>query len=688
MLIHLPAPLRRISPRWPLVMAVAFGLYSAALLTYSISAWRQIKEDANNFLVADSKRRAVTLGDLALELRDNALGYTNLPEMYTYLTNRDLGMSPRYGLNYSIQMIKERFTSRAVQDAQRWGTNPPRIIYFLETGAPLVDTGPPDAPFDFVASLDEQVKLLIDPAHGWVLAVAQVDFKERREGRVVVATPIEVLYRNLLLRSESATGYRELLLTNDSTVLPTRVPNTMQSEWLTQLLPNSVTPVDAEGELFAIMTPVPGLALRLMTLVPHERAYGHIVSASVLWVAAVVPLLMLFVAFRLDRLRMQTERLQVAMAASERERLRAEIRNYELAEEIQRRETLEAHLKERTEQLEAIFTLSSDGFVTFGPTHRASYISPGFWKITGLADAISVGLTFDDFIERIAAHCATGSLEPLRGGHGSGQTRIELRQPGSPVLTVAVRFGAGDVVAEILYFRDITHETAVERIKNEFLAMAAHELRTPMASIYGFTEVLLSQDLSAEIRELLEIIFHSSELVITIINELLDLARIEARQGKDFHLERIDARALVDEIVIHFKVPAGSTSPLKSVMELDHYWIRADHKKLIQALGNVLSNAYKYSPHGGAVTIELLATPPRVGICITDQGIGMTPQQLNRIYERFYRADTSGKIPGAGLGMSIVKEIIELHGGVIEIVSELGIGTRVTLWLPMANTEV
>ena len=116
-------------------------------------------------------------------------------------------------------------------------------------------------------------------------------------------------------------------------------------------------------------------------------------------------------------------------------------------------------------------------------------------------------------------------------------------------------------------------------------------------------------------------------------------------------------------------------------------WVRADSKKLSQALGNVLSNAYKYSPEGGAVAIELI--PPeaggsRVGIRVSDQGIGMSSAQLSRVFERFYRADASGQIPGTGLGMSIVREIIELHGGEVSVDSTFGAGTQVTLWLPGA----
>ncbi len=670
-------------------MAAAFSLYSAALLTYSISAWRQMKQDANEFLVADSKRRAVALGDLVAELRNNALGYADIQEIRTYLTNRDLGMSPRYGLNYSLKMIEEHFAEHSRRDGQRWGTGQPRIVYYQETGEVLADTALAPASSDLPRHLDEKVVLSINPDKGQVLAVAQVDFRDRVEGLVAVATPIAVLYRNLL-PPESTAGYHELLLTANSQVLPKQVTDAPLIKWLTRLPLNLVTPVEAADGTVALTSPVPGVALKLVTLVPHERAYGHIVSASLLWVAAVVPLLMLFITFRLDRLRQRTERLQEAMAASERERLRVEIRNSEMAEEIQRREAVEIHLKERTEQLEAIFALSPDGFVTFGPDHCARYISPAFWKITGLEGETVKGLAIDAFLDQMAAHCVAGeeTLKILCKAGGQGKTQIELRRPGNPILEVALRLGEGDVVSEILYFRDVTHTSEVDRMKNEFLSTAAHELRTPMSSIYGFTELLLTQDLDEETRrEFLGIIFNNSELIVSIINELLDLSRIEARGGKDFQMKRLDVCALVREIITHFKVPVGRSTPTEPTLD-DAFWIQGDRTKLTQAVSNVLSNAYKYSPAGGAVTVDFIDSPPRIGIRIADQGIGMTPPQLARVFERFYRADCSGSIPGTGLGMSIVKEIVELQGGEVTLDSEAGAGTRVTLWFTTVATPL
>ena len=116
--------------------------------------------------------------------------------------------------------------------------------------------------------------------------------------------------------------------------------------------------------------------------------------------------------------------------------------------------------------------------------------------------------------------------------------------------------------------------------------------------------------------------------------------------------------------------------------------VNIDKTKIEQAVRNLLSNAYKFSPNNGAINIDVSEVmhegSAKVLIAIQDHGIGMTAQQLKRVFEKFYRADQSGKIPGTGLGMAITKDIITHHGGNIEIESQLGVGTKVSVYLPVA----
>ena len=359
----------------------------------------------------------------------------------------------------------------------------------------------------------------------------------------------------------------------------------------------------------------------------------------------------------------------------------------------------EQQVREHAAQLDAIFDLSPDGFVTFDSHNRVKYVSPAFFTLTGLTSKDVMGADDATFSDQLAALCAPQARFPgiaalrhnlcagtelARAGKPSNTPRqlIELADASKRVLEVGLRESVAAGVSRVLYLRDITHESEVDRMKSEFLSTAAHELRTPMASVYGFAEVLLTLDTDpAERQELLEIIYRQSGLMSSILNELLDLARIEARHGKDFVFEALQAQALVRTVTLGFKPPGVRLAPVLDMPDAPML-IQADQTKAQMAILNVLSNAYKYSGAGGSVHIALKAQPGAVAVCITDQGIGMTPAQARRVGERFYRADTSGKVSGTGLGMSIVKEIMALHHGHVEVDSTPGQGTRVTLVFP------
>jgi len=363
--------------------------------------------------------------------------------------------------------------------------------------------------------------------------------------------------------------------------------------------------------------------------------------------------------------------------------------------DISERKAGELAMGVRTELLNAIFQLSPDGFVSFDAQGLVNYASPAFASMTMIDTAALNGITEQAFSDLLSQQCLPSGrfrgVQRLREDAAAGCTvereLIELTLPGRRVLEVGLRLSTSGAVSQILYFRDVTHETEVDQMKSDFLSTAAHELRTPMASIYGFAEVLLTQDLDDDNRkEFTGIIFRQSELMASILNELLDLARIEARRGKDFVFDAVSVPTLVDDVVRGFKLPVGRLIPVV-ILVGEPMSVFGDPKKLQQAFLNVLSNAYKYSPQGGDVHLTMEVSDrsgrPAVAIRIADQGIGLTPVQAKRVGERFYRVDASGKVPGTGLGMSIVKEIIGLHGGELEIASGLGKGTVVTLWLPI-----
>ncbi len=389
----------------------------------------------------------------------------------------------------------------------------------------------------------------------------------------------------------------------------------------------------------------------------------------------------------------EVEDLQMALHNAS---LRLHRQRQDLARVIEELRFKESVVSDRNAQLDAIFTLSPDGFIAFDQAGHVEYANPAFLHMTGLNKASVLGLSEDEFSRQLADLCVPsarfGGVNALRDMHLDSvpgvthRITIELVSPAGRVLQVGMRESRSSSVLQILYFRDITHETEVDRMKSEFLSTAAHELRTPMASIYGYSELLMHEAFDeATHKELLATIHRQSGLMAEIINELLDLARIEARRGKDFVFKPVTVQALVERTIQGYRPPANRPQPLCDRLD-SPLWINADASKIQQVITNLIANAYKFSPDGGEVRVHYSTRQEgavsMVGLTVSDQGIGMSTEQVSRVFERFYRADASGKIPGTGLGMSIVKEIVDIHRGKVEITSALGRGTAVTVWLP------
>jgi signal transduction histidine kinase len=366
------------------------------------------------------------------------------------------------------------------------------------------------------------------------------------------------------------------------------------------------------------------------------------------------------------------------------------------------KDAAERAMLEANARMAEIFTLSSDGFAYFDTQGRLAFCNPAVENLLGLPLAGLMGCTLTDLDQHLAA-----------GSNGGGGDRPSLAQSAARLDGAASCSGLLDLVTPhrrtlaytlnrtdddnraVLYLRDVTRETEVDRMKSEFLTTAAHELRTPMVSVFGFTELLLHRPVPEERRrDVLQTIHRQASLLIKLVNELLDLARIEARQGADLKREAVALGPLVQETIA--RIPQGAAARCFDLtLEHDGARLWVDPVKTGQALLNVLSNADKYSPGTTPIRIVTLdgtldgtpAVAAAIGLRVTDQGIGMSPDQLARVFERFYRADPSGNTPGTGLGMSLVKEIVELQGGRVEVHSTLGVGSAVTLWLPLAKQE-
>lgn len=348
----------------------------------------------------------------------------------------------------------------------------------------------------------------------------------------------------------------------------------------------------------------------------------------------------------------------------------------------------EEALAQRTQRLDAIFDLSPDGFLAFDRSGRVDLVNPALLRMTGLRQEELVGLDATALEALMVRHARSIERQDLSTtGQAGGDAELLHWIDGGRTLQ---RRTAGEAGQKVMYVRDLTHEMEVDRMKNEFLSMAAHELRTPTVSIFGFSELLTKRTFNEERRQdMLSTIHRQAKILIALITELLDLAKIESRRGADFVLRPMSLRQLVEQAWSEQMSQQAAPRPVEWRTSDDantEALVEVDAQKMGTAIGHVISNACKYSPAGSPVEIELrpMVRHGREGhaVLVRDQGIGMSPEQQARVYERFYRADTSGNIPGTGLGMTIVKEIVQLHQGLVELESEIDRGTVVTLWLP------
>ncbi|MFQ5442981.1 MAG: ATP-binding protein, partial [Nitrospinales bacterium] len=215
----------------------------------------------------------------------------------------------------------------------------------------------------------------------------------------------------------------------------------------------------------------------------------------------------------------------------------------------------------------------------------------------------------------------------------------------------------------------------VDRMKTEFLSTAAHELRTPMTTIKGYSELMMKRELpKVKADRFISLINKESVHLTHIVNDLLDVARIESGDGFVVSMERGDISLVVKEEINLFResYPNHRFDLTVSGQPMN---ISFDEGKIRQVIKNLLSNAAKYSPQGGTVLTRLEYSSEGVSCSFLDEGMGMNAEQVKRIFERFYRVDESGAIKGTGLGMAIVKHIIEAHRGKIWVESAIGKGT-------------
>lgn len=244
-------------------------------------------------------------------------------------------------------------------------------------------------------------------------------------------------------------------------------------------------------------------------------------------------------------------------------------------------------------------------------------------------------------------------------------------------------------VGMIIIMHDVTSERRIERMKSEFISTAAHELSTPLASIIGYSELLLSR--AADLEELeknsLTYINRKAWALSKIVDELLDVSRVESGHTLPLEKQLCDLNELIRRSVTKARA-LGNRHRFKLSLFKEPMLLTVDRVKIEQVFDNILSNAVKFSPNGGEIGVRYRIVDHACEICIEDQGIGMTAEEVARIFDTFYRADASNTaVEGTGLGMSIVRHTVNAHGGKVRVESQPGAGTRVYVRLPLDPEE-
>jgi len=280
---------------------------------------------------------------------------------------------------------------------------------------------------------------------------------------------------------------------------------------------------------------------------------------------------------------------------------------------------------------------------------------------------------------------AVRSLVQSRDRSGEGSIRLQngyvLQWSSAPVGR------EHDLVGRLFTFQDVTELAELDRMKSEFVNTVSHELRTPLTSIMGYLSLIMHEQvgpIQPQQKEFLEVVLRNTSRLANLINDVLDIQRIESGrnplQRKPVSLPRIIQQAAdtfrmaAEQKGLSFKVtlPKDDIAP-----------VSGDPERLMQIVSNLLSNAVKYTPEG-SVKVSVAGTADSVRLIVEDTGVGISAAEQQRVFEKFYRGENkyAREAGGTGLGLCIVKELVEEHGGKIKLESDPGKGTRFTVTFP------
>jgi PAS domain S-box-containing protein len=359
-------------------------------------------------------------------------------------------------------------------------------------------------------------------------------------------------------------------------------------------------------------------------------------------------------------------------------------------------EQLKDELLETAQELSAIVESSADGIVTMDIEGNILTWNRGAVDLYGYSAEEAIGqnmslLDIDAVFEtRLSAMTTIGGSKAIRDlelvRRRRDGTFVDVSLSGSPIYS-----DDGNVIGIASIGRDISDRRKTEQLKDEFLALVSHELRTPLASIVAHAELLLDDGPMEETRRrgFLEVIDRNSIRLERLVGDLLFVAQLES-DHLSLSMVEVDIVEVVKEAIETMSLRARQSDiEITLFSEQPSLVLKGDPGRLGQAIDNLISNAIKYSPAGNEVAVRILAVNDRCVVEIEDHGIGIATEELGLLFDRFFRGSTATSlhIQGVGLGLLIVKRIIEEHGGDVTVVSEAGVGTTFSVVLPIVQSD-
>jgi two-component system phosphate regulon sensor histidine kinase PhoR len=420
-----------------------------------------------------------------------------------------------------------------------------------------------------------------------------------------------------------------------------------------------------------------------------EKVYQKILLA--IFVVAVISLLLaLYISYRLaepiramerftERLRRGETQGTIILHTSDETKKLADNINY-LVDELQSKIRL---VHEEKSKLMTALTSINEGVLILNTEQKIEFVSPSLANIIAGQYGDISGKTLME---------AFRNVELQRGFQNFRESRVTVAREitlGSvdPVIMNISISEVHDYPGEekiMIVFHDVTRLKKLERIRTDFVANVTHEIRTPLTAIIGYLETLQAGaiDNTEDARRFIDIILKQSQRLNRLMEDLMTISKIELGEI-DFRFEDVFLPDVIDSVLQLMKAKAG-VKKISIDNKIPHkiHHVKADRDRLCQVFVNVLDNAVKFTPEGGHVTLDAEEKAGGIVVTISDNGAGIPREEIQRLGERFYRLDkTRSREPGGtGLGLSIVKHLMLAHGGKMEIESQLGRGTKVSLF--------